>query len=231
MNNPLALNDPTGLNPASCFPANLPDFACYTAAQWCAIEAADALAGGGEFDACQDEEGPGTSRQGGGSGTKKTNCTKARIALAIKGVISLGVAKAKLDAALSTLASSAGDGPVGIVGAIYGLLGAGGNFAAGVAQLTGAVTGDVKASAEAATYASTVTTVAGLYTYKKTKGNLEAASTAAAIESIGTSGFNGGKSGQFIEEGLNKIDKLFAGTELAQNGVEAAGISTTPKCQ
>lgn len=78
------------------------------------------------------------------------------------------------------------------MGAAYGLVGASGNLTAGLIQLTGAITGDVNQASQMANAASTVTTAGGFIMLMITKGDLEATSTAAAFESLGTAGYNGG---------------------------------------
>ena len=81
-----------------------------------------------------------------------------------------------------------------------------------------------------ANVASTITTAAGLTTLLATNGDLEAASSAAAFESLGTSGFNGGLTGHFIDEGANSLQKIFLSTDLGQSLADVLGIDTTPGC-
>jgi hypothetical protein len=81
-----------------------------------------------------------------------------------------------------------------------------------------------------ANVAATITTAAGYTTLVATKGDLEAASTAAAFESLGTAGLNGGLTGKFIDEGANYLQKTLLSTDLGQSLADALGINTSLTC-
>jgi hypothetical protein len=144
------------------------------------------------------------------------------VASGIKGLINLGVAYQKANLAIDSAVSSALDGPIGLMGAVYGGIGASGNFAAGFAQLTGAFTGNVTRNNRFATGATTLTTVLGYGAYMKT-GNLETASSWATIESLGTSGFQGGMTGHLI-------DSVAGFGDFVQNAADFLGLNTNGSC-
>jgi hypothetical protein len=91
--------------------------------------------------------------------------------------------KIKAAAALATTAETG----AGAVGAAYTAISATGNAVAGVFQSIGAVTGKTKATEAAAEYTSIATSASGLVTLVVTKGNVNRAATAAAVEGIVTS--------------------------------------------
>jgi hypothetical protein len=96
--------------------------------------------------------------------------------------------------------------------------------------MLGAITGNTKASDRAAATVTTVTSVSGFVTLVATGGNLEAASTVASVETLGTSAFNGGFTGHLIDQGLTALQKLGQATDFAQSGADTIGLKTTPKC-
>jgi RHS repeat-associated protein len=160
----------------------------------------------------------------------ETSCTAQRVASAIKGLINFGVAGTKIAGAVALAASSAADGPLGAFGAAYLAYGASGNLTAGFLQLTGAITGRTRVMGDAATTATTVTTVFGMGAMIATRGNMEVAKGWATAESLGTSGLQGGMTGSLVDQGLSTSGKLFQAADLAQTGADAAGVNTDGSC-
>jgi hypothetical protein len=158
------------------------------------------------------------------------SCAVQRLAVAAKGLASLGVAAAKIDLAAESALSIPVTGPLGAVGAAYGAIGASGNIAAGGLQLVGAATGNLRAFGEAANVATTLTTVGGVTISLMTRGNMEAASMAASFESLGTAGVNGGMTGHFIDQGATLMQKVLLSTELGQSVADALGLNTGGSC-
>ena len=180
------------------------------------------------------------SRGGGGGATnpipqntseiRKTACTAARIASATKGFLNFGVGTAKIGLAALSGASTPATGPLGGVGLAYFGIGAAGNISAGSMQLIGAITGNLTGTGQAATTATTATSVLGLGALLVTRGNLETASSWANIESLGTAGFNGGMTGHLIDEAATFAQKLFLSAELGQNAADAVGLNPDGTC-
>ncbi len=161
---------------------------------------------------------------------KNGTCLVPRLATAAKGLVNLGVGATKITLAAKSVASVPISGPLGVAGAIYGLIGASGNIAAGFLQIAGAATGNIQRANEAANIATTTTTIGGFIVYLATNGNLNAASTAAGVESLGTAGVNGGLTGHLIDQAANSTQKLLLSTELGQNAADAVGVDTTGTC-
>jgi hypothetical protein len=141
-------------------------------------------------------------------------CLAQRLGAGGKAVLDLGIGIQKMDAAAVSFASTPGTGGAGVLGGIYGTIGAVGNVSAGILQLAGAATGDVSGFGEAANVATTMTTGLGFATLVATGGNMEAASAAASAESVGTAGVNGGLTGQLIDQGASDASKLLQGSDL-----------------
>jgi hypothetical protein len=152
----------------------------------------------------------------------KDGCAAKRAASAIKGLINLAVGAQKANQAIASGVSSAGDGPVGFAGVAYYGIGAAGNLIAGVAQLTGAITGNTTNTGNFATGATTLTTALGYGTFIST-GNMQTASSMATIESLGTSGFQGGMTGHLI-------DSVAGFGDLVQNAADFVGLNTSGTC-
>jgi len=182
--------------------------------------------------------GGGGATGGGGGGTgpppqlpaPSTGCVRARFVSAAKGLVSLGVARTKFGLVVGSLASTPVTGPVGIAGAVYGIVGAAGNVAAAGIQFVGAISGYTRVADDSANVATTVTTLGGLATLVLTRGNLEKASLAASFESMGTSGVNGGMTGHLIDQTATSMQKLFLAADLGQNAADAVGLNTSGAC-
>ncbi len=162
--------------------------------------------------------------------TGTQSCVVQRLALAAKGLVNLGVASTKIDFAAASAASAAVTGPLGVAGTAYGMIGASGNLTAGIVQILGGITGNIRVANETANVVTTTTTVGGLAVLLATRGNLSAASAAASFESLGTAGVNGGLTGHLIDEGATLIQKALLTAELGQNAADAVGIETGGSC-
>jgi hypothetical protein len=156
-------------------------------------------------------------------------CGAQRIALAVKGLVSIGIGVAKLEIAKGSAALAPETGGLSALGIAYGLVGAAGNFTAGSAQIAGAFSGQVNTANEAADVATTLTTGAGMGTFLIT-GNMEKASLAAGAESVFTAGYNGGATGHLIDEATNAFQKAMLSTELGTSILDAVGLSGTDAC-
>jgi hypothetical protein len=97
-------------------------------------------------------------------------------------------------------------------------------------QLAGAATGNVRGFGEAANVASTLTTAAGFTVWVGSGGNIEAASTAASFESLGTAGVNGGITGRLIDRGATLVQKVVLSSELGQSVADILGLNTGGTC-
>ena len=164
------------------------------------------------------------------TGTAHGVCASERVALALKSGISLGVATTKIKLAAASLASIPVTGPVGVAGAAYGIIGGVGNGTAGIVQVGGAIWGNTGTASNAANVLTTVTTLGGLITLIATKGDMQAASNAAAFESLGTAGLNGGATGHLIDHSATLVQKFLLGVDLAQTAADATGIPTDGSC-
>jgi hypothetical protein len=165
-----------------------------------------------------------------GHPSTNTNCGIQRIALAAKGLVSFGVAGAKIGIADLSAAAAPATGGLSALGVAYGLIGASGNIAAGGTQLVGAATGQVQLANQGADVASTVTTVAGFTTLLATGGNMEQASFMAGAESLFTAGYNGGATGHVIDEAANSLQSALLSTELGSTILDTLGLSGTGGC-
>jgi hypothetical protein len=117
-----------------------------------------------------------------------------------------------------------------VLGAAYLSIGAAGNIAAGFSQLSGALTGNITDTGQAATVATTVTSVFGFGALVATRGNLQTASNAALFESAGTAGLNGGMTGHLIDQAASSFQKLFQAADFGQTAADAVGLNTTGSC-
>ena len=161
---------------------------------------------------------------------RKPGCLVPRISLGIKGALNLGVAYAKYELMNESLASTPETNVAGGLAALYSAIGLAGNATGGTVQLFGAISGKTEGVDEAATAATTVTTIGGYIALVAT-GDMKKASKAAAVESLGTSAFNGGFSGHIIDEGATGIQKFLVSTEMGQNFAELMGLDTTGSCE
>jgi len=69
-----------------------------------------------------------------------------------------------------------------------------------------------------------VTTIGGLIGLAVTKGNPEGGATGAALESLWSAGYKGGKLGQWFEEGASAITDTLESSRLAKDVSELLGI-------
>jgi len=159
----------------------------------------------------------------------RKGCGAQRIALATKGLVSIGIGVAKVGLAVGSAALVPETGGVSAVGVAYGVIGAAGNFTAGGAQLAGALTGEVNTANQAADVAATVTTLGGAGVFLIT-GDMEKASLAAGAESLFTAGYSGGATGHVIDEAATAFQKAMLSTELGTSILDAVGLSGTDGC-
>ncbi|HZQ23303.1 MAG TPA: RHS repeat-associated core domain-containing protein [Terriglobales bacterium] len=156
-------------------------------------------------------------------------CGAQRIALAAKGLVSVGIGIAKVGIAAGSVALLPETGGATAVGVAYGTVGAAGNFTAGGVQLAGAISGKVNVASDAADVASTVTTVGGSGALLITRDR-EKASLSAGAESLFTAGYNGGATGHLIDEAANALQTALLSTELGETVLDALGLSGTGGC-
>ncbi len=252
LNSPVNLIDPFGLDTSSCGSGTEPgvDQVCNvngdTDVGWapifgggcCASDGGPGLLLIGPFGGGGD--GGGGGGNGGGNNAKpqpqSTNKPKMDICqLAQRGRL-LGeaginylLAKGKIGLADESLAAAPLTFGLSVIPAAGLTISAAGNFTAASAQLAGAISGNVEQADTAASMATTATSITGPITLILSGGNMKLASTVSSFESLFTTGYKGGKTGQLIEAGLDRAGKLLAGTEFGQNVLEAAGIEPTCK--
>jgi len=128
-----------------------------------------------------------------------------------------------------TKAASPATEGASLLAAGYEGLGAAGNTVVGFVQLFGAGTGKTENVDEAATAATTVTSVLGFTAMLVTK-DINKASKWAAAESLGTSAFQGGFTGHIIDQGARAIQNFLVTTEKGQSFADLVGIDTTATC-
>ncbi|MGA7080592.1 MAG: hypothetical protein WBQ43_19700 [Terriglobales bacterium] len=131
---------------------------------------------------------------------------KARATEAGESALNLTLAKVKLGAAVEMATTS--ETGVGAVATAYTAISAAGNFVAGTVQAIGAATGQTKITETAAEVVATATSALGMGTLIATGGNLEKASTAAAIEGIVTSSPKDLATGGTVARAAKAIDLM-----------------------
>jgi hypothetical protein len=137
-----------------------------------------------------------------------------RVKLAATGIGNVIVGVGKAVAAAGALAAAPETGGLTVPLAGYAAIGAGGNLAAGGAQIVGAITGHVAEASKGADAAAAVTTFSGAITLART-GSVEKASTAAAVEGVFSFGFTGGATGNLL--GASRLEKVSTVIDASQN--------------
>jgi|GEM_PF-6423335 len=155
----------------------------------------------------------------------KINLCKAlqRGRLVAQAGLSIGVGIVKVQAAVDAAAAVPVTGGASAVGTAYLGIGASGNFTASGIQLQGAITGDINAADQGAALVTTATTATGLIALG-VSGNPETAAKWAGIESLATTGVNGGMTGHLIDEGLTGAARLLQATDIGQNILDLLGV-------
>ena len=105
---------------------------------------------------------------------------------AATGLFNLGVGTAKVAFAQGATAATDGLAKLAVGLGAYALASSAGNFGAGFSQLGGAITGNVEGGEQGAQASAIAVSVLGIGTLLVTKGDVNAAATAAQIEGIAT---------------------------------------------
>ena len=84
------------------------------------------------------------------------------------------------------MAGTSSETGIGAVGAAYFAISGAGSTTAGIVQVIGGVSGHTKEADRGAKFLASVTTVSGFLAFPSSKGNVEKASQAAALEGVFT---------------------------------------------
>jgi len=143
-----------------------------------------------------------------GFGPAQSQRGTSRTALALRGVADIGLGCLGLAAAVAGAATV--ETGMGALVAAAGAIAGSGLLAAGVTEVVGAMTGQTQTAVKGAVVATVVTSASGATTMCVTGGNIQAAQTAASVESVTTGSLSLSANASTVENVAN-IGSIVAG--------------------